>query len=644
LVDALRENHMTSKKTNQIEETRMPLTTEDVLGDRIEALRDLFPEVFAEGKIDLQRLRLALGQQVDESRERYGLSWAGKAEAVRTIQVPSTGALVPVPAESVNFETSENLFIEGDNLEVLKLLQKSYYGKVKLIYIDPPYNTGNEFIYPDNFREGLQDYLRYSGQVDGDGIKLSTNTDTDGRFHSKWLSMMWPRLFIARNLLAVEGSIWISIDDNEVSSLRALCNEIFGEENYIATFIWQKRTTRENRKVFSVNHDYIVCYARNKEQFQAARNMLPLSEEVLGRYANPDSDPRGDWQSVSLNAQAGHATKAQFCKVTTPSGRVVEAPAGRCWVVTKDKMDELIADNRVWFGADGNNVPRRKIFLSEAKEGLTPHTMWLADEVGTNDSAKKNLIKLFDGVEAYDTPKPVELLQRIVQIGTCKDKDETVLDFFAGSGTTAEAVLQANEADKSHRRFIAVQLPEPIAEDKQVRQAGYATISQVCWSRIKRCVSQVQEARKSRLEVVNGDTVLGCRLFRLASSNFKIWDGDAAPRDPAKLAEQIRLFADNIVPGRTQESVLYELILKAGLPLTAPIKSLEVKGAKVFSVADGLLLICLEDPIERDVLRGTVELKPQRVLCLDHAFRGKDEDKVNTVLEMRSHGIEFRTV
>ncbi|NUQ75911.1 MAG: site-specific DNA-methyltransferase, partial [Polyangiaceae bacterium] len=409
-------------------------------------------------------------------------------------------------------------------------------------------------------------------------------------------------------------------------------------------FVWQKRTTRENRKVFSVNHDYIVCYARSKEHFQGARNMLPLNEGVLSRYDNPDNDTRGEWQSVSLNAQAGHATRAQFYKVRTPSGRIVELPPGRCWVVTKDKMDELIADNRVWFGPTGDNVPRRKIFLSEAKDGLTPHTLWLADEVGTNDSAKKDLIKLFDGVEAYDTPKPVELIRRIVQIGTSKEAGELVLDFFAGSGTTAEAVLRANEADGGRRTFLLVQLPEPIAEDKQAALSGCRTISEVCRQRITRALSRIESERNGKFEATNNKGVLGFRSFRLTSSNFKIWDGSATPRDSDKLMEQIRLFADNIIPGRSREAILCELLLKAGLPLTARIETQEILGATVYSIATDLLFICLDDPIKREVLRGMMELKPQRILCLDHAFRGNDKDKVNTLLEMRSRDIEFRTI
>ena len=352
------------------------LRSHDVAADKIAELLRLFPEIRTEGgKLDFDRLKLALGEAVDVGKERYGMNWPGKADCFKTIQAPSLGTLRPCPEESVNFDTTENLIIEGDNLEVLKLLQKSYLGKVKMIYIDPPYNTGNDFIYPDNFRESLQTYLEYTGQVDTTGKKFGTNLDTDGRFHSKWMNMMYPRLYLARNLLQEDGVVWMSIDDTEVGNLRRTCNEVFGEENFVAAFIWEKRKTRENRRVFSFNHDYVLCYARSKEVFQAVRNMLPLTEEARARYSNPDSDPRGDWQSVALTAQAGHGTPSQFYTIVTPSGRRVDPPPGNCWRVTHPRLQELIKDNRIWFGTEGGNVPRQKVFLSEQDQGLTPHTL-----------------------------------------------------------------------------------------------------------------------------------------------------------------------------------------------------------------------------------------------------------------------------
>lgn len=353
--------------------------TPDLLAERAAWLKELFPDAITEGKVDFDKLREAIGDEVEGGSERYSFTWAGKKDAFRILQMPSRATLVPVPEESVDFDTTSNIFIEGDNLEVMKLLYRSYFGRVKMIYIDPPYNTGSDFIYNDSFADPLDTYLRLTGQKSSDGDLLTTNPETSGRYHSAWLSMMYPRLFLARQLLRDDGVIWISIDDIEVSNLRLICNEVFGDENFVAHFIWEKRTTRENRRVFSFNHDFILCYAKNKDSFQASRNLLPLSEEVLKRYANPDDDPRGDWQDVSLNVQAGHATPDQFYTITTPGGREITAPPGRAWAFVKEKMNDLIADNKVWFGPSNNNVPREKLFRSEAKEGLTPHTLWKAD-------------------------------------------------------------------------------------------------------------------------------------------------------------------------------------------------------------------------------------------------------------------------
>ncbi|MBN2577281.1 MAG: site-specific DNA-methyltransferase [Deltaproteobacteria bacterium] len=575
--------------------TRSP----DLVQENLERMRELFPEAFTEGKVDFQVLRQLLGDAVDDRDEKYGLNWHGKRRARHLALTPSTGTLRPCPEDSVDWDKTRNLVIEGDNLEVLKLLQKSYAGKVKLIYIDPPYNTGKDFVYPDDYQDNIKNYLERTGQVDSEGKKTSTNTEASGRFHTAWLNMMSARLTVARNLLHGSGAIWISIDDTEFANVRHLCAEIFGEENFVAGFIWQKRTTRENRKVFSSNHDYVVCYARDKFSFQAARKMLPLTEEVLGRYENPDNDPRREWQSVSLNAQAGHGTKAQYYKVTTPSGRVVEPPPGRCWVVTKTRMDELIADKRVWFGPDGNNVPREKIFLSEAKEGLTPHTLWPAEECGTNDSAKKSLMKLFDGAEVFDTPKPTDLLHRIVHISTCKDdSDATVLDFFAGSGTTGHAVMAQNAADSGHRRFILVQLPEPLdPENKDQKTAADfcdklgkpRNIAELTKERLRRAGKKI----KDETPLFAGD--LGFRVFKLDSSNIRAWD--AATKDVQKtLLDSV----DNLKPDRGEADILYELLLKLGLDLAVAIERREIAGKTVHSIGGGALLACLDPRITAD--------------------------------------------
>ena len=606
--------------------------TPDVVAENIERLRELFPEVFADGHIDFETLKETLGEYVDDRDERYSFTWHGKQAARQIAQQPSMGTLLPSPEESVNWDTTKNIFVEGDNLEVLKLLQKSYHRKVKVIYIDPPYNTGKEFIYPDKFKDNLDTYLKYTGQVDDEGFKVSANAETDGRYHTNWLNMMYPRLKLARNLMSDDGSIWISIDDNEAANLRELCNEVFGEENFVATFIWQKRTTRENRRVFSFNHDYVLCFARDKAQFQEARNLLPLGEEVLARYSNPDDDPRGTWQSVSLNAQAGHATKSQFYSLTTPGGRVVEPPAGRCWVVSRERMNDLISDNRVWFGATGNNTPRKKSFLSEARDGLTPHTLWTADEVGTNDSAKKALIRLFDGAEVYDTPKPVGLIQRILQIGS--DGGDLVLDFFAGSGTTAEAVWHG-DSDQSgkDRRFILVQLPENVENTK------FDTISALTRARLKAAIDNHSTSTPGQQHLKSTSADLGFRAFKLASSNIKPWDADFDTMN-----QDLFDAVDNIKSDRTEDDVLYELLLKYGLDLAIPTENRIIEGRRVTVIGAGALVVCLAKDITLEVVIGIAGLKAElnpeimRVVFKDSGF-ADDVVKTNANQILRQAGV-----
>lgn len=420
----------------------------DMVSENIEQLKTLFPDAFTEGGVNFETLRQLLGDAkvLDEGEEKYGLNWHGKKKARQIALTPSTGTLLPCLEESVDWATTKNLFIEGDNLEVLKLLQKSYANKVKMIYIDPPYNTGNEFVYPDNFSDNLDTYLKYTGQKSDEGVKLSSNTETGGRKHTNWLNMMYPRLKLARSILSQDGIIFISIDDNELATLLSLCNEIFGEENFIGTFIWEKRITRENRKQVSVRHDYILCYAKSAYEAEEVIGLLPMNQDAIDRYKNPDKDSRGIWTSVPAIAQAGHGTKNQFYTLTTPSGREVDPPSGSCWRYTKARMNEAILDNRIWFGSDGNGVPRIKKFLNEGRQGLTPETLWTAKEVGTNDSAKRELVKLFDGKSVFDTPKPVTLIKRMMEIANLSDS--IVMDFFAGSSPITEAVFQFNLENK----------------------------------------------------------------------------------------------------------------------------------------------------------------------------------------------------
>ena len=601
------------------------MKSKDLVAENIEAMKSLFPSAFSEGKIDFGTLRQLLGDFEIAAPETYGLSWHGKHEARRSALEPSTGTLLPDLQRSENWASSRNVFVEGDNLEVLKLLQRAYAAKAKVVYIDPPYNTGKDFVYPDNFRDGVREYLKYVGEMTADGTRVTTNPKNGGRFHSRWLSMMLPRLVLARELLAEDGTIWVSIDDNELHHTIALCAEVFGPENHVGTFIWQKRTTRENRAVFSTNHDYVVCFARDAACFQAARNLLPMTDEVRSRYENPDNDPRGPWQSVSLNAQAGHATRAQFYALITPSGRQVEPPAGRCWIVTKERMEQLIADNRVWFGAHGDNVPRRKSFLSEAKDGLTPHTLWLADEVGTNDSAKKHLVRLFGGKEPYDTPKPVELIRRILQIATASNSNDLVIDFFAGSGTTGEAVWAQNREDGGNRRFILVQIPTPTEDD-------HGSLSEVSRARLRAALSLSSSAQPTE----------GFRAFTLAESSIKPWRPDPADLSNALLAQTSAVRND-----RTDEDLATEVLLKLGFELTHPCAMHPIAG-KTVRAYSGVLYLCFDAFADADVdafVDGLGALHqeltggyptPSTVIFRDDRL-GKDSVKLNL-----GTGLEYR--
>lgn len=591
-------------------------------------LKSLFPEVFTEGgKIDFDRLRLTLGDDtLDLGKERYGMNWPGKADCFKTIQKPSMATLVPARNESVDFDRTENLIIEGDNLEVLKLLQKAYLGKVKMIYIDPPYNTGNEFIYPDNYSESLETYLRYTGQVDAEGRKFSTNTEADGRFHSKWLNMMYPRLFLARNLLRDDGVIFISIDDHELDNLKKLCNEIFGEENFIGQAIWQKKYSPQNdAKLLSELHEYVLGFARNAASWKP--NLLPRTEEGLGRYKNPDDDPRGPWKAGDLTSKtkaAGHSYP-----ITSPTGKVHFPTAGRQWAPAKDTFEKWMADGRIWFGPDGNNVPSLKQFLSEVQAGTVPTTLWLRDLVGDNQEAANQIAELS---LKFDSPKPTRLISHMLKIATDGDGD-IVLDFFAGSGTTGQAVLELDAQDGKRRKFILAQLPEPIEQNE------FDTICGITKERLRRVIDKFNQSGNSASTADRG-----FKVFKLQSSNFKAWSAEH-PKDEADLAKQLTLHVDHLVEGRSQEDLLYELLLKSGFPLDTQIEKVTLADKTVFSIADGMMLVCLEHELTLDVLRAMADKIPERVVCLDAGFANNDQLKTNAVQTMKAKGVtKFQTV
>ena len=622
----------------------------DVIAENLEQMKRLFPDAFTEGRVDFDVLKQLLGSAVDERNEKYGLNWHGKRQARQLALTPSTGTLRPCPEDSVDWDTTQNLMIEGDNLEVLKLLQKSYAGKVKLIYIDPPYNTGNEFIYPDDFTDAIGNYLSLTGQTDHNGRKLSSNAESSGRFHTDWLNMMYPRLKVARNLLTDDGCIFISIDDHESNRLRTVCDDIFGEENFICTVIWQKVFSPKNTAAtFSEDHDYIVVYAKHKEFWKPG--LLPRSEKNIDRYKNPDNDPRGPWMSGAIQAR-NYYSKGQY-QVTSPSGKEFSNPKGTYWRFSPEKFNDLDADNRIWWGDSGDGVPRLKRFLSEVKQGVVPQTLWEYGDVGHTQEAKEELLRFveFEHTEnVLNSVKPSRLIRKILKIATSVDQNDIVLDFFAGSGTTGHAVLAQNQQDNGNRRFVLVQIPEPLP----VREPNATTICDLAKSRL-RAVADGLDSAERELSSGSGDVGPdptskcqedhGFRVFHLDTSNIRAWMAD---RDEL----EARLFdsVEHINSDRTEDDILYELLLKLGLDLCVPIETRAMAGRTVRSVGAGTLIACLAENIAADEVEPLglgiadwhAELAPagdSTVVFRDSAFPD-DVAKTNltAILEQRGLG------
>jgi adenine-specific DNA-methyltransferase len=625
------------KDNDPVQPARLDLRSQDIAEDKRQELLRLFPEIRTEdGKLDFDRLKLSLGEAVDVGKERYGMNWPGKADCFKAIQTPSLGTLRPCPEESVNFDTTENLIIEGDNLEVLKLLQKSYLGKVKMIYIDPPYNTGNDFIYPDDYSESLQTYLEYTGQVDAEGRKFGTNTDTDGRFHSKWMNMMYPRLYLARNLLKVDGVVFVSIDDGEVANLRRICDEVFGEENFVANVVWQKKyAVSSDAKGIPPLHDHILAYQKT-EAFKP--NLLPRTEKQDAIYKNPDNDPRGLWRPDNLT-RTEYRERDYYPIVSPKTGRIFYPPKGTSWRHPREEVERMIADKRIWFGADGNSRPAPKRFLSEVRQGIVASAWWPFAEVGHNDESKKEMQSLFDGESPFETPKPVRLVKRMLEVTTSSDSSDIVLDFFAGSGTTAHAVLDLNKQDGGNRKSILIQLPEP------TRRTDYPTIADITKERVRRVIKKLKDEDAGKLDLEGAKRQdRGFKVFKLAESNLKPWNADV-PHDAPTLEKQLDLHVDHIRDGRTVDDLLYEILLKSGFPLTTPVETLQLAGKAVHSVAGGALFICLERELTLELIRAMAEKKPERVVCLDEGFAGNDQLKANAVQIFKTKGVtSFKTV
>ncbi len=634
----------------------LDLRSHDIAADKQAALRAAFPEVFTEGgKIDFERLKLALGETVDAGKERYGMNWPGKADCFKTIQQPSMATLVPVKAESVEWDITENLIIEGDNLEVLKLLQKSYLGRVKMIYIDPPYNTGNDFIYPDNYAESLETYLRYTGQVDSEGRKYSTNTEADGRFHSKWLNMMYPRLYLARNLLREDGVIFISIDEHEVDNLRKLCNEIFGEECFAGQIaVVNNLKGRNDRKNFATAHEYLLVFARS--EFETLG--LPLTSKQLAEYKEAD-DTGISFQWRDLRKRGGADTRAARPKlffavfVDPQSGDCSMSKSDKfcvevlpmksdgtdgCWRWGYKRVENAVASLKATKVENKNrwNISYRVYLESDGRERVSkPKTVWIGPEFST-DAATKALKALIPDLSDI-TPKPVELLKVIVQQSL--DEDDLCLDFFAGTGTVAQAILEWNKQDGGNRKFILVQLPEP------TERKDLPNIADITKERVRRVIKKLNDEDAAKLDLEKGAKPdRGFKVFKLQSSNLKTWNADV-PKDPAALAKQLEMHVHHIVEGRTPSDLLFEILLKSGFPPTTPIETLTLAGQPVFSIAEGAMLICLEKKLTPEVIKEMAARKPERVVCLDEGFAGNDQLKTNAVQTMKTKGVtSFRTV
>jgi adenine-specific DNA-methyltransferase len=629
---------------NKIEVNDHETQSEDIVADNLSQLKSLFPEAFSEGKVQFDTLRQLMGDSVDETDEKYGLNWHGKRRARQIALMPSTGTLRPCPDESVDWDTTQNLMIEGDNLEVLKLLQKSYSGKIKLIYIDPPYNTGKDFVYPDNFRDSIGNYLELTGQVEG-GAKITANSDANGRFHTDWLNMIYPRLKLARNLLKQDGLIFVSIDDNEAANLRSVMDEIFGAENFLAQIMWQKMYSgKADATHFGRFHEYILCYSRNVD-FADVR-LLPRTEEMNARYSNPDNDLRGPWLSNDLTA-AGERSAGHY-EIRSPSGDVFDSPVGKHWLYAEETMKGLVADNRIFFGKNGSAFPRLKRFLTEVQQGRRANTIWLHEEVGHTDEGTKELKKLMEAGVGFQAPKPTRLLRQILSLATEPNATDIVLDFFAGSGTTGDAVVKQNMEDGGNRRYVLVQLPEPLDKANKDQTAAYdfcvslkrnPSLSELTMERLRRV------GKKSLQDSPLLKTDFGFRVFRLDSSNLKAWNPDHE-----NMAKTLIEHHEHIINGRTEADLEYELLLKLGLDLCVPMESRTVVGKTVGAVGGGVLMLCLAEKISAKevevVAAGIVswhkELAPagdSTVVFRDSAF-ADDVAKTNMAAILAQNGLE----
>ncbi len=606
---------------------KLPQESVDLVAQNVRKLQELFPECVTEARdddgrlkqvVDFERLKQALTGEVSSDPEAYQFTWVGKKDAYADAFRSTRKILRPCLEESLDWNNTKNLYLEGDNLEVLKLLQESYLGRVKLIYIDPPYNTGSDaFVYPDDYTMDEQEYEEFVGRFDKMGnILFKENNASNPRFHSDWASMIYARLLLARNLLSDDGVIFISIDDNEANNLQNICNEVFGASNYVGTVVWERAFSPKNdAKYFSSSHDYIMVYASRKDEFVIGK--LPRTKEADARYKNPDADPRGPWISGDLTVKTYSA--AYDYPITTPRGKVVYPATGRCWNTSKERFEELIKDNRVYFGEDGDNVPRLKRFLSEIQEGMTPTTMWKYQDVGHNQEGRQELKKLFDDKGYFDGPKPVRLLRRILQVANLPD-DAIVLDFFSGSATTAHAVMELNAEDGGNRQFIMVQAPELCDKKSFAFMAGYKTICEIGKERIRRAGVKI----KSEHALDRPDLDVGFRVFKVDEGNMT--DAYYYPSEYTKSLLDPTILS--VKPDRTELDLLFGCVLDWGLSLSLPYKLERIGEATVHNYAEGALFACFDARVSIESVIATALRSPLRVVFRESSFERSDE-KIN---------------
>ncbi len=617
---------------------KLNMHTPDKSDENFRKLAELFPNAVTETidlktgetvrAIDKDVLMQEISASVVEGKdERYRFTWPDKNKSVLLANSPTSNTLRPCREESVDFDNTENLYIEGDNLEALKLLRETYLGKIKMIYIDPPYNTGNDFVYNDNFTESVAEYLAHSGQSDDAGNRLSQNTESNGRFHTNWLNMIYPRLKLAKDLLKDDGAIFISIDDHEIKNLLKLCDEIFGEKNFIANIVWQKKYAATNdAKGFSTTHDYIVVYARNIDSFD--RNLLPRTAEQNAPYKNDDGDGKGLWRSDNLLVKS-FSQSGVYPIVNPNTGKEYYPPEGSCWRASKETMSVWLAENRIYFGKNGKGAPQLKRYLNEVQQGRVPITWWGFDEVGHNDAANKEVKTLFESKPPFDTPKPTTLIRQMLLIAS--KPDSIILDFFSGSATTAHAVMQLNAEENASRKFIMVQIPEPCSAGSSGSKQGYKNICEIGKERIRRagakiihnsqCIMHNAECKMTKCEnyalcVKNSALDVGFRVLKVDSTNMKDVYYDPADFQPNLLDS----LADNIKEDRTPEDLLFQVMLDLGILLSSKISESEIGGKKVFNVEDNYLIACFDDAVTEEVITEIAKQKPHYFVMRDSSM------------------------